>query len=95
MRVAVIGTGVLGRAVAERLTVSGHAVAVYNRTRERADALRRFGVVVASSPADAMMQSDCALLWLADAPALRSGVESGHQAGPPRANPHSNGHYRS
>lgn len=76
MRVAVIGTGVLGRAVAERLTASGHAVAVYNRTRERADALRRFGVVVASSPADAMMQSDCALLWLADAPALRSVVLS-------------------
>jgi 3-hydroxyisobutyrate dehydrogenase len=72
MRVAVVGIGVLGRAVAARLQTAGHTVAVYNRTRERAEALRPLGVSVADSPALALRTADCALLLLADAPAIRS-----------------------
>jgi 3-hydroxyisobutyrate dehydrogenase len=72
MRVALLGTGILGRAVAERLQASGHVVSVYNRTPAHAETLRARGVSVAASPAEALRASDCALLCLADAAAIRS-----------------------
>lgn len=72
MRVALLGTGILGRAVAERVRSSGHLVTVYNRTPAHAEPLRARGVTVAASPAEALRASDCALLCLADAGAIRS-----------------------
>ncbi|ALA61189.1 NAD(P)-dependent oxidoreductase [Nitrospira moscoviensis] len=72
MRVAVVGIGVLGRAVAARLQRAGHTVVAYNRTSGKAEALRPLGVVVADSPALALREADCTLLFLTDAPAIRS-----------------------
>lgn len=72
MRVAVIGTGLLGGAVAERLHRAGHTVTVYNRTRSKADDLQTQGITVADSAADAVATTDCALLFLTDADAIRA-----------------------
>jgi len=72
MHVAVIGIGLLGQAVAERLHDQGHAVTVYNRTAAKTDPLRAQGLAVAPSPAEALAASDCALLFLTDAAAIRS-----------------------
>lgn len=72
MRITVIGMGLLGRAVAERLHDQGHAVTIYNRTVAKAEPLRARGLAVAPSPADALTASDCALLFLTDAAAIRS-----------------------
>lgn len=72
MHVAVIGMGLLGRAVAERLYEQGHTVTVYNRTAAKTDPLRARGLAVAASPAEALAASDCALLFLTDAAAIRS-----------------------
>lgn len=72
MHVAVIGIGLLGRAVAERLHDQGHAVTAYNRTAAKTDPLRAQGLAVAASPAEALAASDCALLFLTDAAAIRS-----------------------
>lgn len=72
MRVALLGTGILGRSVAERLQASGHTVVVYNRTKEKAESLRRPGISMAASPAEAIREGDCTLLFLADAQAIRS-----------------------
>ncbi len=72
MRVAVIGTGLLGRAVAERLHEQRHAVTIYNRTAAKTEPLRARGLAVAASPAAALADSDCALLFLTDAAAIRS-----------------------
>ncbi|MEC4890360.1 MAG: NAD(P)-dependent oxidoreductase [Nitrospira sp.] len=72
MRVAVIGMGLLGRAVAERLHEMGHAVTIYNRTAAKTDPLRARGLAVAASPSAALAASDCALLFLTDATAIRS-----------------------
>ncbi len=74
MHVAVLGTGLLGRAVAERLRATGHTVTVYNRTRARTEPLRAMGIQIAASEAEAMRDADCALLLLADAVAIRSVV---------------------
>jgi 3-hydroxyisobutyrate dehydrogenase len=72
MRVAVLGIGLLGQAVAERLYDSGHAVTVYNRTVSKTDPLRAHGITVAATAAEAVASTDCTLLFLTDAAAIRS-----------------------
>ena len=72
MRIAVIGMGLLGRAVAERLHDQGHAVTIYNRTVAKTEPLRARGLTVASSPVSALAAADCALLFLTDSAAIRS-----------------------
>lgn len=72
MRVAILGTGILGRAVAERLHLSGQSVAVYNRTRSTATPLSELGIAVAGSSEEAVKAADVVILLLADAPAIRS-----------------------
>lgn len=72
MHVAVIGIGVLGRAVAERLQAGGHRVTAYNRTVAKAEPLRALGITVAESAAGAISAADCTLLFLSDAAAIQS-----------------------
>jgi 3-hydroxyisobutyrate dehydrogenase-like beta-hydroxyacid dehydrogenase len=48
--VAVIGTGLLGTALAERLLADGFPVTVYNRTREKADPLLARGAKWSDNP---------------------------------------------
>lgn len=72
MRVTILGTGILGRAVAERLHHSGQPVTVYNRTRSTAAPLAELGITVAGSCQEAVKATDVIVLLLADAPAIRS-----------------------
>ena len=72
MHLAVLGTGLMGAPLAERLLDAGHAVTVYNRTRRKAEALRDAGATVAATPAEALDSAECALLMLADAAAIRT-----------------------
>lgn len=72
MNVAVIGMGLLGRAVAERLHEQGHHVIAYNRTAAKSESLRARGVAIAPSAAEAVAASDCALLFLTDAAAIQA-----------------------
>lgn len=58
--------------MAERLHDSGHAVTVYNRTAAKTDPLRACGIAVARTPDAAIASTDCALLFLTDADAIRS-----------------------
>jgi 3-hydroxyisobutyrate dehydrogenase-like beta-hydroxyacid dehydrogenase len=51
MRIGWIGTGRMGAALARRLLDAGHDVAVYNRTRSKAEALLEHGAVVVDSAA--------------------------------------------
>lgn len=72
MRVAVLGTGLLGGPIAERFKATGHQVVVYNRTRARAEPLRELGIQVALQPKEAVRAAECIVLVLADAAAIRS-----------------------
>lgn len=72
MRIAIVGIGLLGRAVAERLHESGHAVTVYNRTVSKTEPLRAHGITVAATAAEAVASTDSTLLFLTDAAAIRS-----------------------
>jgi 3-hydroxyisobutyrate dehydrogenase-like beta-hydroxyacid dehydrogenase len=70
MRVAIIGTGKMGGAMARRLKAEGHELTLWNRTRERAQAL---GVgKVALTPAEAAKDAEVVISMLTDANAVRA-----------------------
>jgi 3-hydroxyisobutyrate dehydrogenase-like beta-hydroxyacid dehydrogenase len=52
VRLGWIGLGRMGQVLATRLLDAGHELAVYNRTREKAEPLAERGAVVVDSPAD-------------------------------------------
>jgi 3-hydroxyisobutyrate dehydrogenase-like beta-hydroxyacid dehydrogenase len=73
MDVGVIGLGRMGAGIAKSLLRAGHRVTVYNRTRERAEALRKDGATVAGSIAEACRR-DAVLTMLADDAAVEAVV---------------------
>ena len=72
MNVALLGTGLLGQAVAERLHATGHTLSAYNRSVEKPRALRQQGIHIAATAAEAMSTADVVILMLADAAAIRA-----------------------
>ena len=68
MKVAVIGLGRMGRALAERLLEEGHQVSVWNRTPGRAGALQEQGAQAMGSADDIGDECDAVFLCLADDP---------------------------
>ena len=72
MTIALLGTGLLGRAIAERLQSVGHTVTVYNRTTTKALPLQACGITVVTRPEEAIAQADCVVLMLADAAAIHA-----------------------
>jgi len=72
MNLSLIGTGLLGASVSERLLAQGHHLTVWNRTAAKSDALNRLGAACANTAADALQASDSTLLFLADRAAIES-----------------------
>jgi len=66
MKIAFIGLGRMGMGMARNLLRAGHTVAVFNRSREKAEALADDGARVAISPADACRDAEAVLTMLAD-----------------------------
>lgn len=80
MRVAVLGTGIMGSAMARNVAAAGHDVVVWNRTRAKAEAT---GLAVAATPSEAVAGADALLTVLNDLAAVRealAGVELGEIA---------------
>jgi 3-hydroxyisobutyrate dehydrogenase len=57
-RVAVLGLGIMGSRMAQRLLGAGFAVTVYNRTQDRTRPLAEAGATVARTPHDAAAGAD-------------------------------------
>lgn len=70
-RVGIIGTGMLGSAVAIRLLVRGCDVCVYNRTPHKTDPARAAGARVLDTPAGVADESDIVITIVRDADAVR------------------------
>lgn len=64
--ISYLGTGLLGSGFVEAALGRGDAVTVWNRTREKADALAAFGATVADSPAAAVRGAERVHLVLKD-----------------------------
>ena len=71
-KIGIIGTGMLGKAVATRLLKSGYQLTVYNRTRKKTDELKNMGATVADSPKDVAKSSDLVITIVKDAQAVES-----------------------
>lgn len=76
MEVGLIGTGLMGLPMAQRLLDSGLLTIAYNRTSEKLQPLQEQGVAIAQSPEELIRRSTCIVLMLTNAPAIREMVLS-------------------
>lgn len=76
MKVALIGTGLMGIPMAHRLLSVRVPLVIYNRTRKKAESLRAAGAEVVESVADAVGHADCVILMLTNAQAVQETVLS-------------------
>ena len=68
--VAVLGTGMMGFPMAQRLCAAGHRVHVWNRTRAKAEPLAAAGASVHSQAADAVRPADITISLLENGPVV-------------------------
>ena len=76
MKISLLGIGLMGRPMAERILQANHELVVFNRTLEKLQPLKALGVRIASSARDALRSSECIILMLADAQAIHDVVLS-------------------
>src|SRR3954466_12106183 len=70
LRVAVLGTGIMGAPTARNLLKAGFQVRVWNRTRGKARVLAAEGADLAETPADAVREAAFVITMLTDAAAV-------------------------
>ncbi len=78
MNLAFIGLGKMGMGMARNLLRAGHNLLVYNRSREKAEALAGDGARVADSPADASRDAEVVMTMVADDHAVEEVVFGTH-----------------
>ncbi|MDJ0583306.1 NAD(P)-dependent oxidoreductase [Crocosphaera sp.] len=71
MNIGVLGIGLMGKPLAERLLQANYSVIVYNRTVTKAQELEALGAKIAQTPLEAVQGSDILVLMLTDATAIR------------------------
>lgn len=74
MKIGLLGIGLMGLPMAQRLLEAGFSLCVYNRTVAKVEPLRTLGAVVAATPDQVLQQSDCVILMLTNAAAIRETV---------------------
>lgn len=76
MEIGLIGTGLMGLPMAERLLNTGFSLMAYNHTAEKLVPLQKLGVAIAPSPQQLIQTSTCIILMLTNAEAIREVVLS-------------------
>lgn len=71
MKVALLGTGLMGYPMAEKLLEAGFPTIVFNRTRAKAEPLREKGAEIAATPQEAVNSAEIIILMLTDYPVIR------------------------
>ena len=66
MNIGFIGLGRMGSGMVRNLLRAGHAVVVFNRSRDKAEALVADGVRIADSPGGACRESEAVMTMVAD-----------------------------
>ncbi|MGW6935280.1 NAD(P)-dependent oxidoreductase [Lentzea sp. NPDC054927] len=85
MKIAVLGTGLMGAPIAANLAAAGHEVRAWNRTRAKAEPLAAQGVVVTDSPAQAVEGVEIVLTMLNDGAAVTETMNAAAEALPHNA----------
>ena len=81
MKIAFLGLGKMGRAIAARLLASGHALTVWNRTPGAEEELVARGALKSTSPAEAVGDADVVMTMLFDDTAQEEVLLGGEGAG--------------
>ncbi|MGQ9873001.1 NAD(P)-dependent oxidoreductase [Leptodesmis sp.] len=76
MEIGLMGTGLMGLPMAERLLNTGFSLIAYNRTAEKLAPLQALGATIAPSPQHLIQASTCIILMLTNAEAIREVVLS-------------------
>jgi 3-hydroxyisobutyrate dehydrogenase len=71
MQYGLIGTGLMGLPLAERLLAVEYPLIIYNRTPDKAVVLVDVGATLAMDPTEVLQKSDCIILMVTDALAIR------------------------
>jgi 3-hydroxyisobutyrate dehydrogenase len=79
MTLAVLGTGIMGAAMARNWLKAGEPVRVWDRTRAKAEPLAEAGAVVAGSPAEAVDGVDAMVTMLFDADAVAAAITAARE----------------
>src|SRR5580704_5692539 len=66
MRIAFLGLGKMGRAVARHLLNAGHELTVWDRTSQNVEQLKTLGAKAAETPSDAVAQSEVVFTMVID-----------------------------
>jgi 3-hydroxyisobutyrate dehydrogenase-like beta-hydroxyacid dehydrogenase len=74
MKVGFIGLGNMGSGMARNLLKAGHTLAVFNRTKSRAEEFRSLGATVAGTPGEAAAGAEVVITMLADDAAVEDAV---------------------
>jgi len=70
-RIGFIGTGIMGKPMAENLLKAGYNLVVHNRTKDKAQPLLEKGARWAETPAEAAGESDVVITCVPDTPDVR------------------------
>jgi 3-hydroxyisobutyrate dehydrogenase len=70
--VALLGTGTMGAGMARNIAAAGMPLTVWNRTRDKAEALADTGATVAGSPSEAVRGADVVVTMLFDVDSVES-----------------------
>ncbi len=69
-QIAFLGTGLMGRPMAENLIARGHDLTVWNRTGSKTNTLAALGAKVAETPGDAVAEADMVCMILENGPVV-------------------------
>lgn len=82
MRVAVLGTGIMGAGMARSLVRAGHAVTVWNRTPAKAEPLAAHSATVAGTAAEAVAGAEVVVVMLFDTDAVLAVLDEAASGAP-------------
>lgn len=74
MKIAFIGTGLMGKPMAHRLIDAGYDLMVYNRTKEKTESLQKAGAELAEDTKEAVNAADLVVVMLTDYPAIKKAL---------------------
>tara|TARA_B100000686_G_scaffold215180_1_gene222118 strand:+ start:225 stop:1136 length:912 start_codon:yes stop_codon:yes gene_type:complete len=74
-KVGFVGTGIMGAPMARNIAQSGFQVSVYNRTAEKANPLKEFGIKIAKSIPELAKDSDIVITMVSDTPDVLEVIE--------------------
>ncbi|MDT8310114.1 MAG: NAD(P)-dependent oxidoreductase [Methylophaga sp.] len=72
MQITILGGGLMGQAMAERLLAEQQNVTVFNRSLDKIESLRNLGADITNNAEQAVSKADIILLVLSDASAIES-----------------------